>query len=269
MGETQPVDTSFCDYITHEMGNPLNGMLMSIDAIERYFEANPCAIDEIGELPGLLKKEIKRLILLLSELRCSRVLAEVNLQPTSLAAEVREDLALQSGYYQQRRIRINQHAPLNLPRIMADRDKLRQILLNLCKNAVEAMPDGGTLTLRSYATEGWVCLDVADTGEGIPEGMRVFEPSVTNKAHSSGLGLAIVCEIVKQHRGTVSYTSQLGKGTTFHLKFPIQSGLSLERPVGSAPGRGGVREITQLDPSADERRRWRQHRWGIAQAVRS
>jgi signal transduction histidine kinase len=225
----------FCDYLTHELANPLNGMLVSAEVIERYFQAHPRAMDEIGDLPEILRKEIKRLVLLLKDLRSSRVLADVNLQPTSLAEEIRELLALQSAYYEQHRIRVNQEIPLDLPRIMADRDKLRQVLLNLCKNAVEAMPNSGTLTLRSYASEEWLCLDIADTGEGIPEAMRAFEPAVTNKPQSSGLGLAIVREIVKQHKGTVSYTSQLGKGTTFHLKFPIQRGQILARSARTAP----------------------------------
>lgn len=161
----------FCDYIAHELTNPLDGMLVSVEVIEEYFEANPRAMDEIGDLLEILKKEIKRLTLLLKELRSSRVLVDINLQPTSLPAEIRELLALESPYYERRRIRINRYVPLDLARIMADRDKLRQVLLNLCKNAVEAMPNGGTLTLRSYASEEWLCLDIADTGDGIPEAM--------------------------------------------------------------------------------------------------
>ena len=228
MGALQSINTSFsshkfCDYIAHELAGPLNGMLMSVDAIGRYFEANPHAADELGDLPAILESEIKRLILLLKELRSSRVLGDVNLQPTSLQAEIRELLALQSEYYDQCRIKINRYGPADLPRIMADRSKLRQVLLNICKNAVEAMPNGGTLTLRSYTSAEWVCLDISDTGEGIPDTMRVFEPAVTNKPQSSGLGLAIVREIVKQHKGTVSYTTERGKGTTFHLKFPIHA----------------------------------------------
>jgi signal transduction histidine kinase len=221
MGKPEAVNAffsshKFCDYVAHEIANPLNGMLVSVEVIERYFETNPRAMDEIGDLPVILRKEIKRLILLLKELRSSGVLAGVNLQPTSLPAEISELLALQSGYYRQRGIRVDPYIPLDLHPIMADRDKLRQVLLNLCKNAVEAMPNGGTLTLRSYASEEWVCLDITDTGEGIPEAMPVFEPAVTNKPQSSGLGLAIVREIVEQHKGTVSYASQLGKGTTFN-----------------------------------------------------
>jgi signal transduction histidine kinase len=228
-----PVNTSFsshkfCDYIAHELAGPLNGMLMSVDLIVKYLEANPRAADEIGDLPAILESEIKRLALLLKELRSSRVLGDVNLQPTSLPAEIRELLALQSEYYEQGRIQINRYGPVDLPRIMADRSKLRQVLLNLCKNAVEAMPNGGTLTLRSYTSEGWLCLDISDTGGGIPETMRVFEPAVTSKPQSSGLGLAIVHEIVRQHKGSVSYTTQRGKGTTFHLKFPIHASETLE-----------------------------------------
>jgi two-component system sensor histidine kinase HydH len=227
MEELEPVPRSysshkFCDYIAHELANPLNGMLMSAEIIERYFGAQPRAMDEIGDLPAILKREIKRLILLLKELRSSRVLLDVNLVPTSLAAEIAELLVLQSAYYERRGIRINQNGPLDLPRIMADRAKLRQILLNLCKNAVEAMPNGGTLTLQSYAREEWVCLDIADTGDGVPEAMPVFDTGVTDKPNGSGLGLTIVREVVKQHKGTISYTTRRGNGTTFHLKFPLQ-----------------------------------------------
>jgi signal transduction histidine kinase len=235
MGQPEAVNGSyssrkFCDYIAHELASPLNGMLISAEIIEQYFAASPRAMDEIGELPVILRKEIQRLIVLLKELRFSRVLVDANLQPTSLAAEISELLALQSGFYGQRGIRINQYVPSDLPGIMADRDKLRQILLNLCKNAVEAMPGGGTLTLRSYASEDWVCLDIADTGDGVAEAMPVFHPGVTDKPNGSGLGLAIVREIVKQHNGTVSYTTTPGKGTTFHLKFPIEAGQTQQHP---------------------------------------
>jgi two-component system sensor histidine kinase HydH len=226
MGELEPVNRSFssrkfCDYIAHELANPLNGMLMSVEIIERFFKANPHAMEENGGLPGILKREIERLIILLEELRSSRVLVDVKLRSISLAEEIQDMLTLESAYYEQRRIQINQHVPSDLPRIMADRDKLRQVLLNLCKNAVEAMPNGGRLTLRSYASDERLCLDIADTGEGIPEAMPIFEPAVTNKPQGRGLGLWIVREILKQHNGMISYTSQVGKGTTFHLEFPI------------------------------------------------
>jgi signal transduction histidine kinase len=205
-------------------------------ALESYFEANHHVTDDIDELLRILRSEINRMSELLKELGSSRVLLDVNLQPTSLAAEIREVLALQSAYHEQRRITVNQHIPCDLPRIIADKDKLRQVLLNLCKNAVEAMPNGGTLTLRSFASGQWVSLDIHDTGDGIPENLSVFEPGVTSKAQSSGVGLTIVREIIRQHAGTVSYTSRLGKGTTFHLKLPIYIGDHQSRVVAEQHG---------------------------------
>jgi len=206
-------------YVAHELANPLNGMLASVEIMERCFQANPRAMDEIADLLPILKREIQRLILLLEELRSSGALFDFVLRPTSLAEEIRQLLALQSAAYAQRNIRVNEEVPPDLPRILADGDKLRQALLNLCKNAVEAMPGGGTLTVRGYAAEEWVCLDIADTGDGMPEGIRLLEPA-GNKPQSNGLGLAIVREIVRRHNGTISYTTRYGRGTTFHLKFP-------------------------------------------------
>jgi len=138
-----------------------------------------------------------------------------------LAEEIGEILAL-SAYYERRRIRIEQEIGLDLPCILAEPDTLRQVFLNLCNNAVEAMPNAGTLTIRSFATERWLYLDIADTGNGVPEGMRIFESVVTSKPGGSGLGLLIVCDLVEHHHGTISYTTKLGLGTTSHLKFPIE-----------------------------------------------
>jgi signal transduction histidine kinase len=213
----------FFAYIAHELGNPLHGMLLSAELIARYSTAHPGALKEIADLPELLKTEIKRLIALLEQLRSSRVLDRTNLQPTSLAAEIKQELAMQASYYEQLGIRIYQNVPVSLPCIMADQAKLRQVLLNLWKNAAEAMPGGGTLTVRSYANNDHVCLEVADSGEGIPAGEPVFEPEVTSKPGSNGLGLAIVREIVQQHNGKVWFESEPGRGTTFHIEFPIRA----------------------------------------------
>lgn len=226
MGSSAAVEASFssyefCDYIAHEMANPLNGMLMSVELMEEKLRKTPCAMDEIAELPGILKKEIQRLILLLDEFRFSNLLLASEVLPVSLPREIGELLALESECYAKRGIEVRSDLPSNLPRVMANGNRLRQAVLNLCKNAVGAMPNGGILTLRAYASQNCLCLDIADTGKGIPEGMHVFEPGVTDKPHSHGLGLAIVREIVQQHGGTVAYTSRLGMGTTFHLKFPI------------------------------------------------
>jgi signal transduction histidine kinase len=93
-------------------------------------------------------------------------------------------------------------------------------LLNLYKNAVEAMPGGGTIFLRGTGQDDHVVLEVQDTGAGIPEGVDVFEPFVTTKEYGTGLGLPLVRQIVSAHGGTVACASEPGKGTTFRLALP-------------------------------------------------
>src|SRR5436309_15990587 len=116
---------------------------------------------------------------------------------------------------------IIQVLPPDLPLITADHEKLKQVLLNLCKNAAEAMPQGGTLTVRAHNSGDWVRLEVSDTGVGIPAGVDIFEPFTTTKPQGSGLGLTIVRQIVAAHRGTLTYHSVPGQGTTFTLVLPI------------------------------------------------
>jgi signal transduction histidine kinase len=107
--------------------------------------------------------------------------------------------------------------------IMLDRDKMKQVILNLCKNAVEAMPEGGCLTLKGYLSSAdTLVLEISDTGIGIPEGTDVFEISEPPSPTARGLGLPLVSQIVSAHRGTVDYSSEPGKGTTFKLTLPFK-----------------------------------------------
>ena len=105
--------------------------------------------------------------------------------------------------------------------MQADGDKLKQAILNLIKNAAEAMPQGGTLTLRARNAGPEVVLEIGDTGVGIPDGVDVFEPFVTTKESGTGLGLVIVRQIMSAHGGTVSYSSERGRGAVFRLAFPL------------------------------------------------
>jgi len=104
--------------------------------------------------------------------------------------------------------------------LKADPQKLKQVLLNLCKNAVEAMPHGGTLRISGSARGEEVLVEVSDTGTGIPEGVAIFDAFATTKPHGTGLGLPIVKKIVSAHGGTVAYHNQPGSGTVFTLRFP-------------------------------------------------
>jgi signal transduction histidine kinase len=127
---------------------------------------------------------------------------------------------MEAENYAGKDVRVEQHLPPDLPLIQADRNRLKQALWNLCKNAVEAMPQGGTLTLQAHSSGADVILEIADTGAGIPPGVDIFEPFTTTKYSGSGLGLVVVRQVVAAHGGNITYSSEPGKGTTFRLALP-------------------------------------------------
>jgi PAS domain S-box-containing protein len=207
--------------LAHEIGNPLNGMLMATQLLERRL-----AVPEERDNPAIrstlrgLKDEMRRLSHLLDDFRSFSRQEKYRLTPIALAAVADELCALEASSYAAAGIRVEQFFPTDLPLVLADRDKLKQALLNLCKNATEAMPDGGTLTLRAHADGKEVILEVADTGAGIPPELNIFEPFTTTKPSGTGLGLMIARQIVAAHSGRLSYTSELGKGTIFYVDLP-------------------------------------------------
>jgi signal transduction histidine kinase len=103
---------------------------------------------------------------------------------------------------------------------MVDPETITQAILNLCENALEAMPNGGRLTLKAYAGNGVVAVEVVDTGIGTPAGVDIFELFRTTKPNGWGIGLPVVAHIVSAHKGKVEYTSEPGGGTTFKVSLP-------------------------------------------------
>lgn len=112
-----------------------------------------------------------------------------------------------------------------LPLTLAHPGRLEQVFHNLVANAIDAMPDGGTLTLRTWSDKANIFVDVEDTGGGIPEELlaRVQEPFYTSKRHGTGLGLSVVRSIVWEHNGKMSMRSRVGQGTVVHLELPIRT----------------------------------------------
>jgi signal transduction histidine kinase len=108
----------------------------------------------------------------------------------------------------------------NLGTIQADPELLNRALQNLVLNAVDAMPNGGTLSIRTTRRDGAAVLEVSDTGEGLTkeECERLFTPYYTTKQHGTGLGLAIVQSVVSDHKGRITVESEPGKGTTFRIE---------------------------------------------------
>jgi signal transduction histidine kinase len=102
-----------------------------------------------------------------------------------------------------------------------DAEKVKQVVINLVRNAVEAMPAGGTVTLETALVDGQAQLVVRDNGPGLPEGVDVFQLFVTTKPKGTGLGLSIVQQIVLQHGGEIAASSPPGQGAAFTIRLPI------------------------------------------------
>ena len=112
----------------------------------------------------------------------------------------------------------------NVGQVSGDAAELREALLNILFNAMDAMPTGGKLTVKSLQDEDWVQISITDTGMGIPENMknRIFEPFFTTKASKgSGLGLSVTYGIIARHGGMLKFDSEVGKGTTFYIRLPL------------------------------------------------
>jgi signal transduction histidine kinase len=110
------------------------------------------------------------------------------------------------------------------PKITTDPTLIRRALTNLVNNAIQAMPDGGNLEITANKTDKQIILSVSDTGKGIPESIkaRLFTPLVTTKAKGQGLGLAVVKRLVEALDGSITFTSEVDKGTTFTITLPLR-----------------------------------------------
>lgn len=204
--------------LAHEIANPLNGMSMTVQLLGRRLAKHREVLEEsVHSAVRNLMGEINRLANLLNDFRSLSRQEKYNFQPISLAALTSEVLEMENAHHHELGISVEQSFPRDLPPLFADRDKLKQALLNLCKNAVEAMPRGGTLTVRAQASNGQVVLEIADTGVGIPPETDIFEPFFTTKDHGTGLGLVVARRIISGHGGTLTYKSEPGRGTVFQL----------------------------------------------------
>jgi PAS domain S-box-containing protein len=143
-----------------------------------------------------------------------------------------------------------------LPPILGEPSTLGSAFMNLCVNAFDAMPHGGRLRIQTYAEDGFACLLVADTGEGIPAPLlhRVTEPFFTTKApgQGTGLGLAMVYGTMHAHGGSLEIQSEVGLGTRVLLRFPAKEPLAETRPLAPAPAPGSGRPLRVLLVDDDE-----------------
>ena len=206
--------------LAHEISNPLTGMYSSIQLMDQYLSKSNSRDATLAECVSNLETETRRLTNLLNDFRLFAQ-QQYKFEPIRLSDIIQDVLQGQSHAYAQLGIRVEVELSKSLPAISADKNKLKQALLNLCKNATEAMPTGGTLSIRGIGLANGVNLEIKDTGSGVRAGNNIFEPFVSTKEHGTGLGLSIVRQIALGHGGSVTYTSEPEKGTSFRLFLPM------------------------------------------------
>jgi PAS domain S-box-containing protein len=206
--------------LAHQIKNPLNGISTTVQLLERSLAKNRPTKESMMAAVRDLENEIGRLQALLGDFQTISLPQRLNLQPVDLAELAREAAALSADRCKTSIIDTRVECATDLPPVDGDPDRIKQALANLINNSCEAMPNGGTLIIKGYMCGNQVCLDVIDTGVGIPEGLKIFDLFTSTKPGGTGLGLVIVQQVMLAHGGTVTFSSEPGKGTTFRLAFP-------------------------------------------------
>ncbi len=207
--------------IAHEIANPLNNILMTTQLLERQLQREEFAVD--GQIASDFKNiagETARLNALLQQFRMISRKEKYDFHPLNVAALIQEMAETCRAVWAYQKIDFDHVMEPNLPSVSADRDKLKQVILNLYKNCAEAMPGGGKITVKASSTKTGVLLEITDTGTGIPPYIDIFEPFATTKIGGTGLGMVVVRQVVTAHGGSITYHSELGKGTSFFIELP-------------------------------------------------
>jgi two-component system, NtrC family, nitrogen regulation sensor histidine kinase NtrY len=210
--------------LAHELKNPLFPLQLTVENMVRARQQNPEQFEEVfRESSQTLLAEISNLKGIVGRFSEFSKMPQPHLQPVQVNDVIHGVMRLfQAQIDASGKIKLDLALDSSLPVIAADGELLHRAISNLVLNAVDAMPDGGTLTLRTCGEDERVRIEVADTGSGLTqeECNQIFTPYYTSKQHGTGLGLAIVQSVISDHGGTIRVQSASGEGTTFVVELP-------------------------------------------------
>ena len=240
--------------VAHEIGNPLNALHIHLQLMERGLKklkdeerqsskkmiaasSQREILDKFEEYLEVSKGEIVRLDYIITQFLQAIRPAPVQLKLASLNDVAKKTLELLQPEMDNRGLAVKSKLARHLTAIPIDSTQMQQVLVNLVKNAMQAMSSDGTLTLQTGESSDGVWISIADTGGGIPQDQiaRIFEPFYTTKKKGSGLGLMIVQRIVRAHGGKIEVESRVGHGTTFRIWLPLHE--RKPRLLGEATGK--------------------------------
>jgi len=215
--------------VVHEVTNPLTTIVTAIEALQgEVHDKGQVSPDTMEMILPLVDRAASHASRIVQTLRNYSRGGQQELARYSLTEVVRDSLLLM-GYQLKawNKIKLVTELDSQLPKVLCDRNQIAQVIINLLTNARDAMPDGGTITLRTRRTAAEVVIEVADQGIGIPaESMeKIFDPFYTTKSirHGSGLGLSIVAWIAQSHQGAVqAHSDGPGHGATFTVALPLE-----------------------------------------------
>ena len=222
--------------VAHEINNPLGVILGFAQGMACQAKAG----DPL-ELPiKSIEREALRCKNLVQSLLTFARTSQTERAGMDLNATIEQAMSLVRAQVKMGQVELKVALSSGLPQILGNKNQLQQVVMNLAKNALDAMPNGGALTIKTEliksAPQSWVCLEVSDTGTGIPAPLqaRLFEPFFTTKpvGQGTGLGLSLVAEIVKKHSGEIDVESAPGR-TVFRAKFPAWRGREIQQQMSA------------------------------------
>ena len=205
--------------LAHEIRNPLASIAGAVGIIER----NSGSESKRSECLSIIKKETERLNRLLTSFLDFARPSPPKYQTISLLAELDSVIALAAHAVDRKPIALRKDVPAGLPGLECDPQQLRQVLLNLLINAIQASPNGGDVVLTARYEGSKVLIEVKDEGSGIRQEIRekIFDPFFTTKESGTGLGLSVAHRIIEQHGGILTAEANPDKGMTFSVALPL------------------------------------------------
>ncbi|MDT3698111.1 MAG: ATP-binding protein [Thermincola sp.] len=205
--------------VAHEIRNPLGIMKATVQVMQDDFREQ----EQLEEYLKVLNEQIDRQNKIIRELLDYAKPVPPIFQTVDVNDIVKSLFSFAKSYFQQHNVEADFQPANDLPPVKADVEKLKQAFLNLIFNSVEAMPEGGQITVRTALKDDFVVLEFFDNGRGIPENdiSKLFDPFFTTKNTGTGLGLAIVHNIIELHHGKTEVQSKPGEGAVFRITLPI------------------------------------------------
>ncbi|MBO0993800.1 ATP-binding protein [Bacillus sp. SD088] len=200
--------------IAHEIKNPLTTIKGFVQLLSEKTK---------GEYSDIILSELERIEFIMSEiLLLAKPQTNISFKKENLNHIIQEVISFMKPEATIHDVVLKRNlAPI--PAVSCEAKQIKQVLINIIKNAIEAMPDGGNIRIKTYYSDGFIRMDILDSGKGVSQERleKLKEPFYTDKEKGTGLGLMICYKLIEDHHGTIHFTSEEGKGTCVHIKLPV------------------------------------------------